>query len=101
MNTSIESKGDAGRDRRATRPLALWAMAGGLLAAGAWLLQPVAATRPATVSSSGAATPFGVTGEVDQSRLSSIVVLDHSAAARDGVVHESDAPGASIAAYER
>jgi hypothetical protein len=68
---------------------------GRLLAAGAWLLQPVGATHPAQARP-GVAAPFGVTGEVDQSHL---VILDHAVAARDGVSHESDAPGASIAAY--
>lgn len=100
MNTSIESKVGAGGERRDARPLTLWVMAGVVLAAGAWLFQPVAASHQASSPAMpGAAAPFGATGEVDQSNLSRIVVLDHSVAARDGVVDESDAPGASIAAY--
>ena len=98
MNTSIESKSEKGRERDA-RPLTLWVVAGAMLAAGGWLLQPVAASRHVAQPQAGVAAPFGATGEVDQSHLSSIVVLDHSIAARDGVVDESDAPGASIAAY--
>ena len=98
MSTSIETRNGNSRERD-TRPLTLWVVAGAMLAAGGWLLQPVAASKDAARLQHAVATPFGATGEVDQSHLSSIVVLDHSVAARDGVVDESDAPGASIAAY--
>ena len=79
--------------------IALWTLAGGAVLGFAYPFLAPASPALAPPPASATAAPFGLTGEVDQSRLIPGARFDHSVVDQHSTAHDSDAPGASIAAY--
>ena len=95
--TSTSSSPPAPTHRLAS--IALWTLAGAAVLGFAYPFFAPASSAIAAPPASATAAPFSLTGEVDQSRLTAGAPFDHSVVNQHSTAHESDAPGASIAAY--